>query len=187
MRAITTALPGVVIVEPRVFGDSRGYFVETWSAGRYAAAGVPGPFVQDNVSRSTLGVLRGLHLQHPHGQGKLVSVLFGSVLDVAVDVRRGSPTFGQSVAVELSEENHRQLYIPPGFAHGFCVTSETVLFAYKCTDLYHVEAELGVRFDDPDLALPWPAGPHQVSAKDAALPRLRDIPEEALPAWRDGE
>lgn len=181
MQVSETALPGVLVLEPRVFGDARGFFVETWSAERYRAHGIAGPFVQDNLSKSARGTLRGLHLQHPFAQGKLVSCPLGSVLDVAVDVRAGSPTFGRYVAVDLSGENHRQLWIPAGFAHGFQVTSEVALFAYKCTDVYHPEAELGVRWDDPDLGIRWPVPDPLVSAKDRALPRLADVPRERLP------
>jgi dTDP-4-dehydrorhamnose 3,5-epimerase len=132
-------LPGVLLVEPKVFGDGRGFFYESYQQRRYAEAGIPGPFVQDNVSRSARGTLRGLHFQHPRAQGKLVSVLAGAVFDVAVDIRRGSPTFARWFGVELSGENKRQLWVPPGFAHGFCVLSETADFAYKCTDYYAPE------------------------------------------------
>ncbi len=185
MKASPTRLPGVLLVEPKVFGDARGWFCETFSATRYADAGIAGPFVQDNMSRSTKGIVRGLHLQHPHAQGKLVWVVEGSVLDVAVDVRVGSPTFGASVAVELSAENHRQLWVPAGFAHGFCVTSETALFVYKCTDLYHPEHEFGVRWDDPTLGIDWPVSAHEavVSAKDRALPLLAKLDRARLPRF----
>ncbi len=183
MKAVPTSLPGVVIVEPKVFGDARGFFKETWSAQRYAEAGVAETFVQDNLSKSSRGVLRGLHLQHPHGQGKLVQAVLGEVYDVAVDVRRGSPTFGKWVGVTLSEDNHRQLYIPPGFAHGFCVTSETALFSYKCTDGYHPECELGVLWNDPDIGIQWPVDEPSLSDKDRAYPVLGDIAAEVLPVF----
>ncbi|GAB4263307.1 MAG: dTDP-4-dehydrorhamnose 3,5-epimerase [Thermoleophilia bacterium] len=183
MRVVETELPGVLLVEPRVFGDERGYFLETYQARRYAEAGIPGPFVQDNLSFSRRGVLRGLHYQHPHGQGKLVWVLQGEVFDVAVDIRRGSPFFGRWVGVRLSAENKRQLWIPPGFAHGFCVVSETALFAYKCTDYYAPEAEGAVRWDDPALGIDWPVADPVISAKDAAGLRLAEIPPERLPAY----
>lgn len=183
MEVRTTSLPGVLVVQPKVFGDARGFFVETWAEARYRAAGIAGPFVQDNISRSARHTLRGLHLQHPHGQGKLVSVVEGSVLDVAVDVRAGSPTFGQHVAVALSSEDHRQLWIPAGFAHGFCVTSEHAVFAYKCTDTYHQEAELGVAWDDPALGIPWPTREPILSARDRAHPRLADIARDRLPPY----
>jgi dTDP-4-dehydrorhamnose 3,5-epimerase len=175
------AIPEVLLVEPRVFGDARGYFVETFSAARYAEAGVPGPFVQDNVSRSRRGVLRGLHLQHPHAQGKLVSVLEGEVFDVAVDVRVGSETFGRWVGEYLSAENHRQVYVPPGFAHGFVVTSDHALFSYKCTDYYHPETERTVRWDDPCIGVAWPVDAPIVSEKDRAGVPLAEVPEALLP------
>ena len=181
MKVTATALPGVLLVEPRVFGDPRGFFIETWSASRYPDHGIAGPFVQDNLSRSVRGTLRGLHLQHPNAQGKLVSCPVGCVYDVALDVRHGSPTFGRWVAEELSEDNHRQLWIPPGFAHGFQVTSEHAIFSYKCTELYRPEAELGVRFDDPDVGVRWPLGEPLVSPKDRTLPFLRDIAASRLP------
>jgi len=179
-----TDLPGVLLIEPKVFGDSRGYFLETWSEGKYAEAGIVGPFVQDNLSRSANGTLRGLHLQNPFGQGKLVHVLRGEVFDVAVDVRVGSPTFGKWVGYSLSEANHRQLYIPAGFAHGFCVTGEEAVFSYKCTDSYHPEAEVGVAFDDPDIGIAWPVSDPTLSDKDRANMPLRDISEERLPRFQ---
>ena len=171
MQRFETTLPGVVVFEPRRFGDSRGFFVETFQAERYAALGVPGPFIQDNLSRSSYGVLRGLHLQNPNAQGKLVSVLRGAVLDVAVDVRRGSPTFGKSFSVELSEENGLQMFIPKGFAHGFVVLSESADFFYKCDGLYSPKDELTVSWCDPELGIDWRIRDPKVSAKDAtALP-----------------
>jgi len=184
MQAIPTALSEVVRIEPKVFGDARGYFFETWQRDRYAELGLPRDFVQDNVSRSQRGILRGLHLQEPHGQGKLVHVLEGEVFDVAVDVRVGSPSFGRWVGEVLSSDNHRQLYIPPGFAHGFCVTSESALLQYKCTELYHPETELSVAWNDLKLAIPWPVTEPVLSKKDAAAPRLADIPSERLPRYR---
>jgi dTDP-4-dehydrorhamnose 3,5-epimerase len=184
MKITPLALPEVLLIEPRVFGDHRGFFFESWSAQRFAELDVAPAFVQDNISFSSRGTLRGLHLQHPHAQGKLVMALTGKVFDVAVDVRVGSPTFGKAVGQELSDENHYQMYVPPGFAHGFCVLSETAHFAYKCTDGYHPETELSVRFDDPDLGIPWPNLAFKLSAKDEAALRLRDIPEARLPAYR---
>jgi dTDP-4-dehydrorhamnose 3,5-epimerase len=181
MKVTRTKLPGVLVIEPDVFGDDRGWFCETWAQLRYAEIGVPELFVQDNVSMSARGILRGLHLQHPWGQGKLVQVVQGSVYDVAVDVRVDSPTFGQWIGETLSAEEHRQVWIPPGFAHGFCVTSETAVFQYKCTEAYHRETELGVAWNDPDLAIPWPVATPTLSAKDSAYPRLRDIPKDRLP------
>jgi len=183
MIRLDTKLEGVWIFEPKVFGDSRGFFMETWNKNRYAEAGLEATFVQDNVSRSSKGVLRGLHYQNPNGQGKLVGVLEGEVLDVAVDIRVGSPTFGQSLAVNLSDKNFRQLYIPPGFAHGFCVLSDTAIFAYKCTELYNPAAEGGVLWNDPDLQIAWLADNPLLSEKDKVHPRLKDIPKDKLPRY----
>lgn len=183
MKVTATALPGVLVVEPQVFGDARGFFLESWNRRRYAAAGIDVDFVQDNLSRSARGVLRGLHFQYPHPQGKLVSVLEGEVYDVAVDIRPGSPDFGRWAAVTLSAQNRRQFYVPPGFAHGFCVVSEYALFAYKCTDFYAPEAEGSVRWDDPDLGIPWPVRAPRLSAKDAAAARLADWPAARLPPY----
>ncbi len=174
MKVLATALPGVVVVEPQVFGDARGFFMESWHRRRYAEAGVAVDFVQDNLSRSARGVLRGLHFQDPGPQGKLVQVLEGEVFDVAADVRPGSPTFRQWVGVELSARNRRQLYVPAGYAHGFCVTGEHALFMYKCTDFYDPAAERGIRWDDPELGIAWPVSEPSLSAKDQALPRLRE-------------
>jgi dTDP-4-dehydrorhamnose 3,5-epimerase len=183
MRVTRAPIPGVLVIEPRIFGDERGYFLETWSSQRYADAGLPGSFVQDNLSRSARGVLRGLHLQHPHGQGKLVQVIEGEVFDVAVDVRVGSPTFGRWVGYSLTGSTKRQLFIPEGFAHGFCVTSESALFFYKCTELYRPEAEIGVRWDDPAIGVEWPLITPILSAKDNAFPLLAEIPESKLPRY----
>lgn len=181
MQTFETTLPGVVVFEPRRFGDSRGFFVETFQAERYAASGVPGPFIQDNLSRSSYGVLRGLHLQNPNPQGKLVSVLRGKVMDVAVDVRRGSPTFGKSVTVELSEENGRQMFVPRGFAHGFVVLSESADFFYKCDSLYSPKDEITVRWCDPELSIDWRIADPKISPKDAAALPLSQI--DRLPAY----
>ena len=187
MRTVQTDLAGVVIVEPDVYRDPRGYFFETWSERRYAELGLPSRFVQDNVSRSCRGTLRGLHLQgSPMAQGKLVYVLEGEVLDVAVDVRVDSPSFGRWVGATLSAGNQRQLYIPPGFAHGFCVTSEHAVFAYKCTQYYARAAELSVSFCDPDIGIVWPVSEPLLSDKDAAAPRLRDIARDRLPRIEAG-
>ena len=183
MKVTPTALAGVALVDPQVHGDARGFFLESFHAGRYAAAGVAGPFVQDNVSRSRHGVLRGLHLQHPYAQGKLVSVLEGEVFDVAVDVRVGSPTFGCWVGEYLSAENHRQLYVPAGFAHGFVVTSESALFSYKCTDYYHPETERAVRWDDPQIGVAWPVDAPTVSPRDQAGLALAAFAEADLPRY----
>jgi len=183
VEIVETPLPGVLLIKPRVFGDARGFFVETFQATRYTDGGARGPFVQDNLSRSQRGVLRGLHLQQPFGQGKLVSVPDGEVFDVAVDVRVGSPTFGQWFGATLSGENQHQLYLPPGLAHGFCALRDGTLFSYKCTELYHPEAELGVRWDDPDLGITWPLEGPLVSDKDGKFARLRDIARERLPSF----
>jgi dTDP-4-dehydrorhamnose 3,5-epimerase len=181
MNVIETKLPGVVIIEPKVFGDARGFFFETWNRERYEAAGLPATFVQDNVSFSRQGILRGLHFQNPHAQGKLVFVLQGEVFDVAVDIRPASPTFGQWASCVLSAENKRQLFVPEGFAHGFCVTSETAMFAYKCTDVYTPATEGVVLWNDPDLGIPWPIANPILNSRDAGAPRLRDIPRKHLP------
>jgi dTDP-4-dehydrorhamnose 3,5-epimerase len=183
MQRIETAIPGLVIFEPRVFGDARGFFMETWNQARYAEAGLAETFVQDNLSFSRRGILRGLHFQNPNAQGKLVYVLQGEVFDVAVDIRRGSPTFGQSVSVILSADNKRQFYIPPGFAHGFVVTSETALFAYKCTTFYAPNNEGSVLWNDPDLCIAWPLTDVELSDKDRAGIRLADYPVEKLPVY----
>ena len=183
MRIVPTDLPGVLLLEPKVFGDDRGFFLETYQQARYDAAGIAGPFVQDNVSSSTRGVLRGLHFQEPHAQGKLVYVLEGEVFDVAVDVRRGSPTYGAWTGASLSLENKRQMYVPPGFAHGFLTLSKTALFVYKCTDTYHPECEHSILWNDPDLGIEWPTASPRLSGKDAAAPRLRDLDSDALPKY----
>jgi dTDP-4-dehydrorhamnose 3,5-epimerase len=183
VQVTRTAIPEVCVVDPRVFGDERGFFLETWSSERYTRAGLPAIFVQDNLSRSARGVLRGLHLQHPAGQGKLVYALEGEVFDVAVDVRVGSPTFRRWVGYTLSGQNKRQLYIPAGFAHGFCVTSASALFAYKCTELYRPEHELGILWDDPDIGITWPIEEPVLSGKDRVYPRLADVPESRLPTY----
>jgi dTDP-4-dehydrorhamnose 3,5-epimerase len=175
MNVIATALPEVLIIEPTLFGDQRGFFVETYQFPRYAAHGVNRPFVQDNMSRSGHGVLRGLHLQNPFTQGKLVTALRGRVLDVAVDVRVGSPNFGRHVAVELSEENRRQLWIPRGFAHGFAVLSETADFFYKCDDFYSPKDEVSIRWNDPAIGINWIVETPLLSAKDAHAPLLNDV------------
>ena len=181
MNVRETGLPGVLVIEPDVFGDERGFFFEAWNRTRYEDAGLPGNFVQDNLSFSSKGVLRGLHFQNPHPQGKLVHVLQGEVFDVAVDIRVGSPTFGRWVGVSLSSENKRQLWVPEGFAHGFVVTSETALFSYKCTDSYHREAETSVLWNDPDIGIDWPLDDPTLSNKDLAAPRLSE--SKALPEY----
>lgn len=172
MRIITTSLPGVLVIEPEVFSDQRGWFFESYRADRYAAAGLPDRFVQDNHSRSVAGALRGLHYQLAHPQAKLVRCVRGAIFDVAVDIRRGSPSFGQWVGVELSEENKRQVYVPPGFAHGFCVPSVVSEVEYKCTERYHPGDEFGVLWNDPAIGIRWPVERPLLSAKDAGYPRL---------------
>jgi dTDP-4-dehydrorhamnose 3,5-epimerase len=169
-----TALEGLLLIEPRAFADERGFFLESYKQSDFAAAGVGARFVQDNHSRSERGVLRGIHYQlPPYAQGKLVRVISGSVLDVAVDLRRSSDSFGKSVSVELSADNHRMLYIPPGFGHAFVALQDGTDFVYKCTAEYNKESEEGVRWDDPDLAIEWPEMDKLVSDKDAALPPLK--------------
>ncbi|HXG59314.1 MAG TPA: dTDP-4-dehydrorhamnose 3,5-epimerase [Thermoanaerobaculia bacterium] len=181
MKVIETPLPGVVIIEPRVFRDERGFFLETYHSERFRAAGIPGAFVQDNHSRSQRGVVRGLHYQEPRPQGKLVRCVRGSIFDVAVDIRRGSPHFGKWFGAELSEENFRMLWIPEGFAHGFCATSETADVLYKCTALWDGSIDRGILWNDPDLGIDWPVERAIVSPKDAAAPRLKDA--EILPLF----
>ena len=175
MKVIETALPGVLIIEPKVFGDTRSFFIETFQLERYREIGITQPFVQDNHSRSPHGVLRGLHYQKTRPQGKLVRVSRGAVYDVAVDVDPKSPTFGRYVGVELSDDNHRQIWIPPGYAHGFCVLSALADFEYKCTDLYFPEDEGGVIWNDPDVAIPWPISAPRLSDKDTRNPTLCDL------------
>ena len=175
MNVIATDLPEVLIIKPRLFGDQRGFSLETYQLARYTDCGVNRPFVQDNMSRSSYGVLRGLHLQNPMTQGKLVLALRGGVLDVAVDVRLGSPNFGRHVAVELSEENRRQLWVPRGFGHGFVVLSETADFFYKCDELYSPKDEIAVRWNDPAIGIAWGVETPSLSAKDAAAPLLSEV------------
>jgi len=183
LKVVETRLPGCVVIEPAVFDDGRGFFFESWNAERFAQHGLPTSFVQSNVSRSSKGVLRGLHYQWPRPQGKLVSVLEGEVYDVAVDIRRGSPTFGKWEAVLLSAENRKQFWIPEGFAHGFAVLSEQVLFNYLCTDVYVREADAALRWDDADIAVDWPISAPILSTKDALAPYLTNIDNERLPVY----
>ena len=181
MNVHETDLPGVLILEPRVFGDDRGFFMETWNGRRYGDLGIPNHFVQDNLSYSVRGVLRGLHFQNPMAQGKLVCVLRGEVFDVAVDIRVGSPTFGRWTGVTLSAENKRQFWVPEGFAHGFVVTGEDALFSYKCTDYYAPEHDGSILWDDPEIGIKWPVEEPTLSEKDAAAPPLAGMPEGSLP------
>lgn len=182
MNVIRTELEGILIVEPPVFEDPRGFFMEAWHHEKYAAAGITERFVQDNISMSRKGVLRGMHFQNPGEQGKLVSVLTGKVFDVAVDLRTDSPTFKRWIGVELSRENRRQIYIPPGYAHGFTVLSEEALFVYKCTEYYRRDYEHALRWNDPEIGIKWPGQDHVMSDKDLAAPFLKDLPSGALPS-----
>jgi dTDP-4-dehydrorhamnose 3,5-epimerase len=181
-----TRLPEVLLVSAPVYRDDRGHFQEVWQQARYEEAGLPGRFVQDNLSFSVRGVLRGLHFQNPEPQGKLVCVLRGLIYDVAVDIRVGSPTFGQWVGIELSAEAGQQLYVPEGFAHGFAVTGETALVLYKCTEFYRPRSEGSVLWNDPDLGIAWPVTDPVLSGKDRDALRLRAIPEERLPRFVAG-
>jgi dTDP-4-dehydrorhamnose 3,5-epimerase len=180
VRFKPTAIPEVILIEPRVFRDARGFFLESYHLQKFAEGGVGARFVQDNHSFSARGTLRGLHMQREFAQGKLLRCTSGEIFDVAVDARRGSPTFGRWVGETLSAENFRQLWVPPGFLHAFCVVSETAQVEYKCTELYHPEDELGVIWNDPDLGIAWPTDAPVLSAKDAALPRLREIESRLL-------
>ena len=184
MNVIKTKLPGVLIIEPKVFGDERGYFMESWSQERYQAAGIKENFVQSNVSKSSQGVLRGLHFQHPKPQGKLVYVLEGEVFDVAVDIRKGSPTFGQHESILLSAENHQQFYVPEGFAHGFCVLSATATFCYMCTNYYDAAADASILWCDEDLGIDWPVKSPNLSEKDGKALKLNDLLSSQLPVYK---
>jgi dTDP-4-dehydrorhamnose 3,5-epimerase len=183
VKVIETALPGCLVIEPAVFGDARGYFYESWNQARFLQNGLAPQFVQSNISSSTRGVLRGLHYQWPNPQGKYVSVLEGEVYDVAVDIRRGSPTFGQSTAVLLSADNRRHLWIPEGFAHGFAVLSERALFSYLVTAHYDRTADATIRWNDASLGIDWPVSDPLLSEKDAVAPFLAEIAEERLPVY----
>ncbi len=179
MKISAGPLNGLMIIEPRIFSDERGEFFETYQQERYTQHGIP-PFVQDNTSRSKRNVMRGLHFQLPHPQGKLVYVTRGEVWDVVVDIRVSSSSFGQWFGITLSEQNHTQMYVPPGFAHGFCVLSDEADFHYKCTDFYMPGAEHGIIWNDASLNIPWPVKTPLLSPKDAALPLLHEIPHEQL-------
>ena len=183
MKVTPTALPGVLVVEPQEFREARGWLVENYNASRYAAAGMPDHFAQDNVSYSVPGVLRGLHFQFPVGQGKLVSIVEGQVLDVAVDVRPDSPTFGKWVGVVLSAENHKQLWIPDGFAHGFLARRATIM-SYKMTTPYDGQGQRSVLWSDEALGIDWGEENPLLSEKDARAPRLREYPHDSLPQWK---
>lgn len=183
MKVVDTALPGVRLIEPDFHGDLRGGFMETYHAARYPEAGIACRFVQDNVSYSSRGVIRGLHLQHPYGQEKLVQVLLGEVFDVAVDVRVGSPSFGRWIGEILSDVNKRQLFVPKGFAHGFCTLSERSAFQYKCSDRYAPEAEITLQWNDPAIGVAWPVDMPILSAKDQKGLPLAAIPRDRLPVY----
>ncbi len=185
MQVLPTPLPGVLIFEPRVFSDERGYFFESYHEQRYSQAGLQRRFVQDNHSRSIQGTLRGLHYQLHHPQGKLVRVTLGEVFDVAVDIRQGSPTFGQWFGTYLSADNQRQMYIPEGFAHGFCVTSEVADFLYKCTDFYVASDDRGIFWNDPELKISWPISQPLLSLKDAARLPLSKMSADDLPRYQE--
>lgn len=184
MQVIQTQLPEVLVLEPNVIGDSRGFFYEGWNRLRFLQQGIGTEFVQDNVSVSGINVLRGLHYQWPYPQAKLVQIVEGEVWDVAVDIRQNSPDFGKWVSVNMSGENHRQLYIPEGFAHGFCVLSERAVFLYKVSEYYHPEADRGVLWSDPQINILWPISNPILSDKDVNQRLLADIPSEQLPAMR---
>jgi dTDP-4-dehydrorhamnose 3,5-epimerase len=185
MNVENLAIPEVKLIKPRVFPDDRGFFLQTYHQDQYFQAGIEVRFVQDNWSRSTRGVLRGLHYQLKHAQDKLVSVVRGEVFDVAVDIRRGSPTFGKWVGQILSDSNRHQMFIPKGFAHGFCVLSGEADFVYKCSDFYAPGDEYGIRWDDPDIGVHWPDRQASVSPRDAAYPFLGAVPPDRLPEYRD--
>ncbi len=181
MNVIQTGLPGVLILEPKVFADERGFFLETYHAARFREAGIAAPFVQDNHSRSKRGVVRGLHYQEPNAQGKLLRCTRGVLFDVAVDIRRGSPTFGRWFALELTEQNMRMLWVPPGFAHGFCALTDEADLIYKCTELYAPRHDRSILWNDPDIGIAWPVKDAVLSPKDADAPRLKDA--APLPRW----
>lgn len=186
MKVTETALPGVLLIEPVVFNDDRGFFMETYNKIHYADAGIVANIAQENLSFSERDVLRGLHLQNPNGQGKLVYVLQGEIFDAVVDVRVGSPDFGCWTGTTISDENKYQLYVPEGFAHGFCVTSETALVAYSCTDFYDPGSEISIAWNDPGIAIDWPIVAPSLSIKDAAAPCLADMDSALLPRFTGG-
>ena len=181
MEVLPASLKDVLICQPQVFVDERGYFMETYQQERYEKSGICCGFVQDNLSRSARNTLRGLHYQHPRGQAKLIQVIRGEIFDVAVDIRLGSPSFGQWTGVTLSDENKRQLFVPEGFAHGFCVLSETAIVHYMCSDFYSPESEGGILWADPDVGISWPVDNPLISDKDSKYPVLRDISPGRLP------
>jgi dTDP-4-dehydrorhamnose 3,5-epimerase len=178
MKIIATPIDGLLVLEPDIFRDERGFFLETFHEQKYENLGIEKHFVQDNLSFSSKGILRGLHFQYRHPQAKLVQVLFGEVFDVAVDIRQGSPTFGKWFGIMLSQDNLYQMFIPEGFAHGYCVISQTALFAYKCSDFYSPAHEGGLLWSDPDIGIQWPVSDPLLSQKDSRLPRLSEFPED---------
>ncbi len=184
MKITPTKINDILMIEPPTFTDDRGFFSECFQQQRYADAGIATSFVQDNFSRSKKGVIRGLHYQFPHGQGKLIFVIRGAIFDVAVDIRYGSPTFGQHVSFILSDENHHQLYIPPGFAHGICALSDNTDIVYKCTSYYNANEFAGVLYNDPDLGIAWPQDDVVLAPRDLQLPKLADIPTKLLPKYQ---
>ena len=183
MKVTQTKLQGALVFEPKVFGDDRGFFMETWNYQRYKEAGLDVKFVQSNLSKSAKGVLRGLHFQNPNPQGKLVQILTGEVYDVAVDIRQGSPTFGQWHGELLSGDNNKQFYIPEGFAHGFCVLSESAIFSYMCTNVYDQKSDHSILWNDPDLNIDWPINEPLLSEKDKQAPALSSLKTTSLPKY----
>ena len=183
MKVVNTALEGVLLIQPSVFSDYRGFFLETYHYQRYTDVGISAEFIQDNMSSSKIGVLRGLHYQHPHDQAKLVQVVLGKVFDVAVDIRMGSPSFGKWQSAVLSDENKKQLFIPEGFAHGFCVLSDSAIVTYKCNNVYTPDSERGVHWADQTINISWPVSDPILSEKDSILPELKSIPEDHLPKY----
>ena len=181
MKVTKSKLPEVLLIEPEVFGDKRGYFAETYNKNRFFEAGIKSDFVLDDISKSVKGTLRGLHYQHPHSQEKLIWVNSGEIFDVVVDIRKGSNTFGKWVSFILSDENHHQLFIPHGFAHGFCVLSEEATLSYKCSDFYHPETEHGVIWNDPEINIDWPIQDATFSKRDLGFPKLAEVSAENLP------
>jgi dTDP-4-dehydrorhamnose 3,5-epimerase len=181
MKINTIELEGVFIIEPDVFTDARGFFMETYHQKRYREMGIDVTFVQDNLSFSRQWTLRGLHFQHPRAQAKLVQVIQGEVLDVIVDIRSGSPTFGRWAGIRLSDQNKKQLFVPENFAHGYCVLSDTAIFTYKCSEFYSPECEKGIRWSDPDIGIEWPIQDPVLSDKDSRYPVLKYIPDDDLP------
>ncbi|MDL2297784.1 dTDP-4-dehydrorhamnose 3,5-epimerase [Synergistaceae bacterium OttesenSCG-928-D05] len=180
MEIQVSAFPGLLFIKPKIFGDSRGWFYESWNKAQYECIGITENFVQDNISFSSKSVLRGLHYQKPYSQGKLVSVLHGEVWDVVVDLRKSAPSFGKWQGFTLTGEKKEQLYVPEGFAHGFCVLSETALFQYKCTDKYSPESEHGIIWNDPSLQIPWPVDAPIISEKDSHHPKILELTDELL-------